>query len=54
MPWSLPNKLMINFSESYISENFQIFLKDFLPNDYIKKIEEIEIDEKNNYFNRKI
>ena len=43
---------MINFSESYISENFQIFLKDFLPNDYIKKIEEIEIDEKNNYFKK--
>ena len=41
---------MINFSDSYNREKFQIFLKDFLPNDYIQKTEEIEIDEKNNYF----
>ena len=42
---------MINFSDSYNREKFQI-LKDFLPNDYIQKTEEIEIDEKNNYFQK--
>ena len=43
---------MINFSEAYNRENFQIFLKDFLPDDYKQSIEEIEIDEKHNYFQK--
>ena len=43
---------MINFSENYNRKNFQIFLKDFLPNDYVQQIEGIEIDEKNNYFQK--
>jgi type I restriction-modification system DNA methylase subunit len=43
---------MINFSENYNRKNFQIFLKDFLPNDYVQQIDGIEIDEKNNYFQK--
>tara|TARA_Y100000816_G_scaffold150177_1_gene106859 strand:+ start:336 stop:3413 length:3078 start_codon:yes stop_codon:yes gene_type:complete len=43
---------MINFSENYNRENFQFFLKEFLPKDYNQKIEEVEIDEKNDYFQK--
>ena len=43
---------MINFSENYNRENFQFFLESFLPGDYIKKEQELNIENCNAYFKK--
>lgn len=41
---------MIDFNENYQRENFQYFLKEFLPKDYIQTENELKIDKNNKYF----
>lgn len=43
---------MINFSENYNRENFKIFLKDFLPNDFLEINKELLVDENDDYFKK--
>ena len=45
---------MINFSEKYDKKKFQIFLKEFLPQDLLESNEELKIEENNNYFQKAI
>ena len=45
---------MINFSEKYDRKNFQFFLKQFLPQDFLENIEELQVDEDNEYFKKAV
>ena len=45
---------MINFSEKYDRKNFQFFLKQFLPQDFLENIEELQVDESNEYFKKAV
>ena len=45
---------MINFSEKYDRKNFQFFLKQFLPQDFLENNEELQVDEGNEYFKKAI
>ena len=45
---------MINFSEKYDRKKFQLFLKEFLPDDLLEKIEELHVDEGNQYFKKAV
>ena len=45
---------MINFSEKYDRKKFQLFLKEFLPEDLFEKIEELQVDEGNQYFKKAV
>ena len=40
---------MINFSEKYDRKKFQLFLKEFLPEDLLENTEELQVDEDNEY-----
>ena len=43
---------MINFAKKYNRNEFQIFLKNFLPNDYKQISKELLIEKSNKYFKR--
>ena len=43
---------MINFSKKYVKEDFLIFLKNFLPEDFIISNDELQIEESNQYFKK--
>ena len=43
---------MINFNEKYERKEFQLFLKDFLPHDYLETLNELKIDKSNNFFKK--
>ena len=45
---------MINFSEKYDHKKFGSFLKNFLPEDFLVKNEELEVAENNEYFKKAI
>jgi adenine-specific DNA-methyltransferase len=45
---------MINFSEKYDRKKFQLFLKEFLPEDLLENPEELQVDEDNEYFKKAI
>jgi len=43
---------MIDFSLNYSKKDFKVFLKEFLPNDYEEKNEDLEIEHKNIFFKK--
>ena len=43
---------MIDFSINYSKKDFKVFLKEFLPNDYEEKNEDLEIEHKNIFFKK--
>ena len=45
---------MINFSEKYDRKNFQFFLREFLPKDFLENNEELQVDESNEYFKKAV
>ena len=45
---------MSNFSEKYDRKKFQLFLKEFLPEDLLENTEELQVDEDNEYFKKAI
>ena len=45
---------MINFSEKYDRNKFEVFLREFLPDDLFENNEELHVDEDNEYFKKAI
>ena len=45
---------MINFSEKYDRKKFELFLKQFLPDDLFENNKELHVDEDNEYFKKAI
>ena len=45
---------MINFSRKYDRKKFEVFLRQFLPDDLFEKNEELHVDEDNEYFKKAI